>query len=91
MANSLRGASQAPPPRPMVHAMPKKRETALHTAGMYPERLAAVLPLLDWVRLDIKAPAGHDDVLTATPGSGGRVSQSLDLLLASGTVGQIQW
>lgn len=59
-------------------------ETALHSAGMYPERLAAVLPLLDWVGLDVKAPAEHYDAVTATPGGAGRVSQSLDLLLASG-------
>ncbi|THF65447.1 anaerobic ribonucleoside-triphosphate reductase activating protein [Pseudothauera nasutitermitis] len=59
-------------------------ETALHTAGMYPERLAAVLPLLDWVGLDIKAPAQHYDAITATPGSADAVQRSLDLLLASG-------
>ncbi|CAM5342896.1 7-carboxy-7-deazaguanine synthase [Thauera mechernichensis] len=59
-------------------------ETALHTAGMYPARLAAVLPLLDWVGLDIKAPAERYDAITATPGSGERMAQSLDLLLASG-------
>ncbi|THF58647.1 anaerobic ribonucleoside-triphosphate reductase activating protein [Pseudothauera rhizosphaerae] len=59
-------------------------ETALHTAGMYPERLAAVLPLLDWVGLDVKAPAEHYDAVTGTPGSGERMAQSLDLLLASG-------
>lgn len=59
-------------------------ETALHTAGMYPERLATVLPLLDWVGFDIKAPAAHYDAVTATPGSGERVARSLELLLASG-------
>lgn len=59
-------------------------ETALHTAGMYPERLAAVLPLLDWVGLDIKGPAEHYDAITATPGSAGVVQRSLELLLASG-------
>jgi pyruvate formate lyase activating enzyme len=59
-------------------------QTALHTAGMYPRRLAAVLPLLDWVGLDIKAPAAHYDSITATPRSAGRVARSLELLLASG-------
>ncbi|MCH7343177.1 anaerobic ribonucleoside-triphosphate reductase activating protein [Pelomonas sp. CA6] len=29
--------------------------TGLHTAGIYPQRLAQVLPLLDWVGLDLKA------------------------------------
>jgi len=29
----------------------------LHTGGAYPGRLAAVLPYVDWVGLDVKAPA----------------------------------
>ncbi|WP_367067021.1 anaerobic ribonucleoside-triphosphate reductase activating protein [Oryzisolibacter sp. LB2S] len=58
--------------------------TALHTGGMYPERLAAALPLLDWVGLDIKAVPADYDAITRTPGSGARAWQSLRLLLASG-------
>lgn len=30
--------------------------TGLHTAGIFPERLTRLLPWLDWVGLDIKAP-----------------------------------
>lgn len=59
-------------------------EAALHTGGMYPERLAAALPLLDWVGLDIKAPWSHYDAVTGTPGSGARARESLRMLLASG-------
>lgn len=44
--------------------------TALHTGGMYPERLAALLPLLDWVGLDIKGPAHCYADVTGTPGTG---------------------
>ena len=58
--------------------------TGLHTAGMYPERLAAMLPLLDWVGLDIKAPPHSYDAITATPGSGARAWESLRHLLAGG-------
>ena len=58
--------------------------TALHTGGMYPDRLAAVLPLLDWVGLDINGPQAGYDAITRTPGSGARAWQSLQLLLASG-------
>ena len=29
-------------------------QVGLHTAGLYPQRLAKVLPLVDWVALDIK-------------------------------------
>lgn len=42
--------------------------TALHTGGMYPERLAAVLPLLDWVGLDIKGPEHRYADITGVPG-----------------------
>ena len=59
-------------------------QTGLHTAGMYPERLAALLPRLDWVGLDIKAPPARYDAITATPGSGARAFESLALLLRSG-------
>ncbi|WP_369858327.1 anaerobic ribonucleoside-triphosphate reductase activating protein [Acidovorax sp. 69] len=58
--------------------------TGLHTGGMYPERLAAVLPLLDWVGLDIKGPKHHYDAITGVPGSGVRAWESLGLLVASG-------
>lgn len=59
----------------------------LHTAGMYPARLEALLPHLDWVGLDIKAPL-HDDALhdriTGRPGSAAPVRESLALLRAAG-------
>ncbi|MFZ2825753.1 anaerobic ribonucleoside-triphosphate reductase activating protein [Hydrogenophaga sp.] len=58
--------------------------TGLHTGGMYPERLAQALPQLDWVGLDVKAPAQCYDAVTGTPGSGARAAQSLRLLLDSG-------
>lgn len=39
----------------------------LHTAGMYPRRLQEVLPLVDWVGIDIKAtPEGYDAVTGIT-------------------------
>ena len=52
-------------------------ETALHTGGMYPDRLATALPLLDWVGLDIKASRSHYDAITGVPGSGIRARESL--------------
>jgi pyruvate formate lyase activating enzyme len=58
--------------------------TGLHTGGMYPDRLRELLPVTDWVGLDIKAPWTHYDALTRTPGSGTRAAQSLDLLLDHG-------
>ncbi len=35
-------------------------KVGLHSAGIYPQRLQAVLPLVDWVGLDIKAPLADD-------------------------------
>jgi len=58
--------------------------TGLHTGGMYPERLAAVLPLLDWVGLDIKAPRHHYDAITGVSGSGDRAWVSLQHVVQSG-------
>ena len=55
--------------------------TGLHTAGPYPQRLAALLPRLDWVALDVKAPLARYDGLTGVPGSGRRLSRSLALVL----------
>lgn len=59
-------------------------EVALHTSGMYPERLAEVLPLVDWIGLDIKAPWQRLDALTAARGSAPRVLDALRRVLASG-------
>ena len=58
--------------------------TGLHTGGMYPERLAAVLPLLDWVGLDVKGPLHAYDGITGVPGSGKRAWESLQLVVPSG-------
>ena len=73
---------------PLRDALVRVRElgyaTGLHTAGMYPDRLPALLPWLDWVGLDIKAPSDRYDALTGAAGSGTRAWQSLELLLSSG-------
>ena len=58
--------------------------TGLHTGGMYPDRLAAVLPLLDWVGLDIKGPAHRYDAITGVLGSGMKAFESMRRLLTSG-------
>ncbi|MDE2255716.1 MAG: anaerobic ribonucleoside-triphosphate reductase activating protein [Betaproteobacteria bacterium] len=59
-------------------------EVALHTAGMYPERLATVLHLIDWVGLDVKAPWLSYDAITGVPGSGERARESLRRVLTHG-------
>lgn len=65
-------------------------KVGLHTAGPYPERLGAVLPLLDWVGMDIKAPFSVYDQITQVPGSAARARESLHLLLASGVEYEIR-
>lgn len=59
-------------------------QTALHTGGMYPERLACLLPRLDWVGLDIKGPWERIDGITGTRGCSPRVKASLCHLIDSG-------
>lgn len=56
----------------------------LHTAGIYPRRLRAVLPLLDWVAMDIKAPFDEYASITGIPGSGTRARECMELIMASG-------
>lgn len=56
----------------------------LHSAGMYPERLARVLPLLDWIGLDVKAPRAVYARITGVAGSGEAVYRSLGMILAAG-------
>ncbi|MGM8060648.1 anaerobic ribonucleoside-triphosphate reductase activating protein [Vogesella indigofera] len=58
--------------------------TGLHSGGSHPQRLAAVLPLLDWVGLDIKTLTAQYPAITAVAGSGERAAASLALLQASG-------
>lgn len=65
-------------------------KVGLHTGGAYPARLAAVLPLVDWVGFDVKAPFDDYADTTAVPGSGARARESLRLLLASGVAHEVR-
>lgn len=55
----------------------------LHTGGTYPSRLKELLPMLDWVGMDIKATLDDYVRVTATPGSGMKAWESAELLLES--------
>lgn len=55
-------------------------KTGLHTAGVYPLRLKKLLPWLDWVGLDIKAPASRYAAVTGVFHSAERAWQSARLL-----------
>lgn len=59
----------------------------LHTAGMYPRRLNDVLPQVDWIGFDVKAPLDVPepyDRITGIRGSGAPVRDSVRAVLASG-------
>lgn len=62
-------------------------QVGLHTAGLAPRRFAELLPLLDWVGLDVKAPLSHaplhDRITGARHGTRG-VRETLQRLLGSG-------
>ena len=62
----------------------------LHTGGMYPKRLGAVLPLVDWVGMDVKARFGDYPRITGAAGSGAHALAGLQQVLASGVDHEIR-
>lgn len=56
----------------------------LHTGGAYPRRLADVLPLVDWVGFDVKAPFADYAAITGVPGSGADALASARLVIDRG-------
>ena len=56
----------------------------MHTGGAYPERLAGVLPLVDWIGFDVKTSFADYARITGAPGSGDRALTSARLVLESG-------
>ncbi len=56
----------------------------LHTACIYPRRLEAVLPMLDWVGFDIKAPFKAYRRITGIDNSGDPARACMDAIIASG-------
>lgn len=71
-------------PQAMAEAWELGYKVGLHTAGCYPARLRRLLPWLDWVGLDIKAPREDYPEVTGVPGSGEAAWASLALLLEAG-------
>ena len=59
-------------------------EVGLHTCGGYPERLRQILPHLDWVGIDVKAPWDAYDRVTIVPGTGPLARESLQIVLDAG-------
>ena len=59
-------------------------KVGLHTGGPYPERLRNVLPMVDWVGLDIKALEENYPDVTGVKGSGSKAWASARLVIESG-------
>lgn len=62
----------------------------LHTGGAYPRRLAQVLPLVDWVGFDVKAPFAEYHAITGVRGTGFAALASLDVVIASGVAHEVR-
>lgn len=62
----------------------------LHTSGAAPERFEVVLPLVDWVGFDVKAPFEEYERITGTPDSGRKARESLTMLIASAVPYQVR-
>ncbi|WP_457675274.1 anaerobic ribonucleoside-triphosphate reductase activating protein [Thiolapillus sp.] len=65
-------------------------KVGLHTAGCHPRRLEKLLPLVDWIGLDIKALPEHYPAITGVAGSGGAAWESLECLRGTGIPVQIR-
>lgn len=56
----------------------------MHSGGSYPTQLKAVLPLLDWIGLDVKAPFDRYERITGVANSGQSARISAEAVLESG-------
>ena len=78
-------------PQAMTDARSLGYRIGLHTAGAYPARLIPLLPLLDWVGLDIKAPLdSRYDRITGVRDSATPVLESLRIILSAGISYQLR-
>ena len=55
----------------------------LHTNGMYPDKLETLLPYIDWIGLDVKAPFDNYDITSGVPGYSDKVFESVNLIINS--------
>lgn len=62
----------------------------LHTGGMAPQSFASLLPLVDWVGFDVKAPFPAYARITGVEGSGEPSLASLKMLLASSVAYEVR-
>jgi pyruvate formate lyase activating enzyme len=65
-------------------------KVGLHTGGPVPDRVREVLPMLDWVGFDLKAPFSEYERVTRVAGSGDAARASLNAVLDSGVPCEIR-
>jgi pyruvate formate lyase activating enzyme len=65
-------------------------KVGLHSAGLDPDRLKALLPQVDWVGLDVKTGFADYGAVTGVPRSGDAARRSLTQLLASGVAHELR-
>ena len=61
-------------------------QVGLHTGGAYPRRLAEILPLIDWIGIDVKAPFADYERVTGIAGSGEQALTCTEMVITSGIV-----
>ncbi len=67
-----------------IHEISPHYKIGLHTNGCFPEKLEKLLPHIDWIGLDIKAPYEKYYDITKVTNSGDMAKKALDLILKSG-------
>lgn len=65
-------------------------KVGLHSSGAYPKRLAEILPIVDWVGLDVKALPEHYPAITQKARSGEKAWQSAQEVIKSGVAHQMR-
>ena len=63
----------------------------LHTAGIAPRMLERVLPLVDWVGMDLKADFSRHESITGVNRSAARAKRSMALIASSGVAHRFHW
>lgn len=59
-------------------------KVAAHTSGVYPEKLAEMSGLIDWVGLDVKAPWDKYELLSGRTGLTDKIKQTIKVLQEAG-------
>lgn len=74
----------------MQHVRALGFQVGLHSGGTHPARLRQVLPLADWIGLDIKATAAGYEAVTRVRNSGAPAFESLRAVLESGVSHEVR-